>query len=1074
MNLSDGASRIASPAERLPGRRLPISLSVGAASLALALVLGATPLAASAPVAERLEAKVSTPPDTTGLHPVDYSLERLGPFSSGLAAVRQQGKWGYVDKTGKLAIPFRFEEATRFGGNWASVRERGRWRIVDRSGQAVSIPRPLARLSRFSEGLAAAKASAEGKWGYVDETGTFLIPPQFDRADDFSQGLAAVALGDRWFYVTPRGAIALVTPYYRSYSFTADGLALFQETREGKYGYVRQDGKVAIPATYAEARPFSEGLAPVRMGSRWGYITTKGVMKVSALWSEAYPFAGGVALVLGGPRSFSFVDAGGDQVHDRTYAHAEGYSEGVAIVGDGKRFWYVDAAGAPLPIGQAVLPAAGDDATCSTVSQGVSTNYMNGVAFFQIVNQTDLTWSVAGKDYGQAGPDSYSFMLANPGIPKIVDAKTGPNAGRLAFVYWYPSFTGYPSGTYDLFDLTLTATDGSASPPVPWTVVLANSDNYTSPPPPTGHPWWAYLAMAEEMLEGMFSAATGDWEIGFVDILNSSYDIASGTTDGDGSDNDNSKTDNVLQTILTGSAGTGSLQPLNGGFCGGDSYTISDGKTYVFALTTIKSDSMPPTIQLTISPFSAYFAQNAIGKLDMFRRGKEPSAVAYTTPLQSCVYTIAMNNWSDATDFKPCSYERSDGSSYDYFTRASSFPPEVALDWWSFANNLDNSANSIGDVQAWMRYFGGRCGTVPASCPNSVPMTASPTSFDATTQESVCQCVVQLTNAAAPVRAVVLPPSWFVNPGQCDSSTPPLHCSYTIAAPAGANGTVQLSDALTTIPISVKCSAQQMIVQPLSYSSSSFGNLAGCTFTVSVAAPQGPVTVTPNTFVTKNDCFKGISSCTVELKVPPDTKQQRVDLSDGITTQPITVQCTVPILSNTQPGQDYYTWSGYGSCPQEIDYVNARGSVVVPPSVQSWLAANTCIGTQAACSMTFNVSVGASDLGWFPTDGYSTSVDNASLSCQPCDNGADVRMTSLPWGANYVTSAALGYKNGVQLNCFGLPLSVVQVPPGGSVDLSACTTTKACNVVSYAPVGGDFVIQGSNSGQVSFHVSVEN
>ena len=28
-----------------------------------------------------------------------------------------------------------------------------------------------------------------------------------------------------------------------------------------------------IPPAYAEARPFSQGLAPVRIASRWGYVT---------------------------------------------------------------------------------------------------------------------------------------------------------------------------------------------------------------------------------------------------------------------------------------------------------------------------------------------------------------------------------------------------------------------------------------------------------------------------------------------------------------------------------------------------------------------------------------------------------------------------------------------------------------------------------------------------------------------------------------------------------------------------------------------------------------------------------
>ncbi len=72
-----------------------------------------------------------------------------------------------------------------------------------------------------------------------------MIQPGFDRADDFSQGLAAVAVGKIWSYVAPTGTVVLATTYYRAYSFTADGLALVQEKRDGRYGYIRKNGSWA-------------------------------------------------------------------------------------------------------------------------------------------------------------------------------------------------------------------------------------------------------------------------------------------------------------------------------------------------------------------------------------------------------------------------------------------------------------------------------------------------------------------------------------------------------------------------------------------------------------------------------------------------------------------------------------------------------------------------------------------------------------------------------------------------------------------------------------------------------------
>jgi hypothetical protein len=46
------------------------------------------------------------------------------------------------------------------------------------------------RADSFSQGLARVKI--DGKWGYIDKTGKLVIQPQFDEADAFSEGLALI------------------------------------------------------------------------------------------------------------------------------------------------------------------------------------------------------------------------------------------------------------------------------------------------------------------------------------------------------------------------------------------------------------------------------------------------------------------------------------------------------------------------------------------------------------------------------------------------------------------------------------------------------------------------------------------------------------------------------------------------------------------------------------------------------------------------------------------------------------------------------------------------------------------
>lgn len=40
-----------------------------------------------------------------------------------------------------------------------------------------------------------------GKWGYIDTRGNIIIPLQFEEADQFSEGMAAVKVAGKWGYI---------------------------------------------------------------------------------------------------------------------------------------------------------------------------------------------------------------------------------------------------------------------------------------------------------------------------------------------------------------------------------------------------------------------------------------------------------------------------------------------------------------------------------------------------------------------------------------------------------------------------------------------------------------------------------------------------------------------------------------------------------------------------------------------------------------------------------------------------------------------------------------------------------
>jgi hypothetical protein len=110
-----------------------------------------------------------------------------------LYLIYEDGKWGFIDATGKVVIDPQFDEAWDFSEGLATVRIGEKWGFIDVSGQYVVDPQ-FDETWYFSEGLAPVRVGEE--WGYIDTMGQYVINPQFDDTYGFFYGLAAVRFGD--------------------------------------------------------------------------------------------------------------------------------------------------------------------------------------------------------------------------------------------------------------------------------------------------------------------------------------------------------------------------------------------------------------------------------------------------------------------------------------------------------------------------------------------------------------------------------------------------------------------------------------------------------------------------------------------------------------------------------------------------------------------------------------------------------------------------------------------------------------------------------------------------------------
>lgn len=112
----------------------------------------------------------------------------------------------------------------------------------------------------------------------------------------------------------------------------------------GKFGYVDSNGNMAVPPTFDEAEPFSEGLAAVRIGDKWGFVDASGRMVIDAKFDDTVrsgflgtthtgpgPFSEGLAAARVGD-AWGYVDRTGELVIAARFSEAGPFRDGVALV----------------------------------------------------------------------------------------------------------------------------------------------------------------------------------------------------------------------------------------------------------------------------------------------------------------------------------------------------------------------------------------------------------------------------------------------------------------------------------------------------------------------------------------------------------------------------------------------------------------------------------------------------------------------------------------------------------------------------------------------------------------------
>lgn len=151
---------------------------------------------------------------------------------NGIAAVKRDGKWAFLDADLNPATEFVFTDVAEnsrgqvFENGCAAVADESGWYLADEKGK----PCFDARFSQAKgvEGGLLAVADENGKWGFADGKGELVLDFQYEEAYSFSDSLAAVRYGGKWGYMNRYGQFAIEPQFDAALPFLA-GSALAKD-----------------------------------------------------------------------------------------------------------------------------------------------------------------------------------------------------------------------------------------------------------------------------------------------------------------------------------------------------------------------------------------------------------------------------------------------------------------------------------------------------------------------------------------------------------------------------------------------------------------------------------------------------------------------------------------------------------------------------------------------------------------------------------------------------------------------------------------------------------------------------
>lgn len=304
---------------------------------------------------------------------------------SAVAMVQKDGKWGLVNRQGKLLVPCRYD-GINCGEGLCEVKMNDLWGCMDTLGKMI-LPAEYKHVSVLENNGGIIAKQPQGKSAFFDTKGKIIIGWKYEdlqEDDGMIEGTAAdgtIALLDK------SGKVLVPEGQYDAIWYPKGSRDYLMTRRGDLYGFLSAGFKVTLAPVFDEVEePDTDkdgdearyyGMRLVKKNGRYGLVDpVRGITIVPALYDDISTFKEGLAVVKDGEK-YGFINRSGIEVIPVRFSMACGFSEGVAAVTetDEGDFGFIDKEGKLLTgfrfpmLSQAFLDAAKEQSASTTLAE---------------------------------------------------------------------------------------------------------------------------------------------------------------------------------------------------------------------------------------------------------------------------------------------------------------------------------------------------------------------------------------------------------------------------------------------------------------------------------------------------------------------------------------------------------------------------------------------------------------------------------------------------------------------------------------------------------------------------------